>query len=389
MRQTKWIERIGVFAWCLAAMGYFFQFPFSILSSLIIPSLAVYFLSQLPNLHIPKDRKYLIGLGVYLLFIIFCVVRSLVLGVSLTRIIRFAAILVGIPAFCWIQDPTFSVKRKIFTGIAVIKSVVLIAIAVKLVIDGHHTLIRFWAQNNGLGDIYLLNGVPKVQVHGNALLVMAFVVEFLHKKRLNIFNIIILGGVLVAGNFAFILGLLLLVVWQGGSYAYRFIQKNKWGKYVVAVICLIAVIVLMPYFIGKIQEKADMSNVVRLEQAMVLLDANPIIGDGLGYVVQAETATRIYNGDIYFELQTLYIYKQIGLVGLLLFYFATILPMWYKSKEHTLLYLLYLAYTFWNPYCFDATQLMAVVLILNTNIAGAKYEKCTYYRLLPIRKSQG
>lgn len=385
MFQKKMVEKMGTIFWSVAVGAYFFQFPISGVSSLIIPCLGLYFLTQLPNLYFPKVKKLIVGSIVYFAFIAFSTVRSLAMGIAFSRVVRFAAILTGIPAFCWIKDPQFAAKRRIFMGCAVAKSLLLIIIAGAMMWKGEYAVFRNWAYENHYGDIYILNGVPKVQVHGNALLMMAFVTDFFQNKRLNLYSLLVLIAVLIVGNFAFVLGLFLLVLWQGSIWAYRIIKTTKYGKRIVAGIILITVIVMTPFLVGKIKEKAEVSNATRIDQAKVLLDANPVIGDGLGYIVKAETPTRVYDGDIYFELQSLYVYKQIGLIGLLLFYFITVYVAGYKGRDRLILYLIYLAYTFWNPYCFDTTQMFSIILILNTAKLGAKNEKSAYYRLLPIR----
>jgi len=383
------VELLGTIFWTAAVCAYFFQFPFSFLSSLITPCLALYFLTQLPNLYVPKNKCFVIGAIAYFAFIAFCAVRSLILGIPFSRIFRFAVILIEVPLFCFIKDPQFTHKRQIFLICAVLKSVMLILITVMMLCWGDYSPFRIWARVNQFGDIYILNGVPKVQVHGNALLIMAFFTDFLQSKRLNLCNIVVLIGVLLAGNFAFFLALGLFVLWLGRNWAVKIIKNNRYGKHIIAAILLIAVIITVPYLIGKLNEKSEFSNATRIDQAAVLLDANPVIGDGLGYIVRAVTPTRVYDGDIYFELQSLYIYKQIGLIGIGLFYFITVYAVAHRGKNRLVLYLIYLAYTFWNPYCFDVTQIIAIILILNTAKLGAGHEKSAYYRLLPIRWREG
>ena len=101
-------------AWCMAIVGYYFQFPIPQLSSLIVPGVILYIALELPNLYIPKKKCYLLGLVVYLLLLVICVVRSLLIGVSFSRIIRFAAILTLIPVSCWVYDPNFLIKKMLF-----------------------------------------------------------------------------------------------------------------------------------------------------------------------------------------------------------------------------------------------------------------------------------
>ena len=120
-------------------------------------------------------------------------------------------------------------------------------------------------------------------------------------------------------------------------------------------------------FISVVESKSLFSNAARLEQANFLIDTNFFIGDGIGNFVRKIGQFRNYNNQIYYELQTLYIYNQIGIIGLSLFYAVNILGL--KGIKHQneklILYLIYLFYTFWNPYCFDTTQMMAIITLIN------------------------
>ena len=138
----------------------------------------------------------------------------------------------------------------------------------------------------------------------------------------------------------------------------------------------------MPYLLKQIEQKADVSNQTRVEQAGVLLDANIIIGEGLGNYIEASTPTREYNGDIYFEMQTLYIINQIGIVGVLLFYSTIFVNIKKQGTEKLILYTIYLIYSFWNPYCFDTTQMIVTLLIINMRDEGNCNEKSYSYSVL-------
>lgn len=83
--------------------------------------------------------------------------------------------------------------------------------------------------------------------------------------------------------------------------------------------------------------KAEFSNAVRVEQIQVLTETNPIIGSGLGHNVSGGGVWRQYDGDTYFELQTLYIYNQIGIIGLGTFYLLTLIPYARQKKRKKLM----------------------------------------------------
>ena len=376
------IAKCSLISWVIAIGAYFFQFPFSKLSALILPFLFLYISLQIPQIKILKSKKYLFLLLTFFIFLIFLVNRSIFLEIDFKRILRFTVILLIIPLSFFIRDNNFSAKKEIFLNLAMVKSIILIAFGLIIIYFGDFGHFRNWAQYFGLGDIYFLNRfIPKIQVQGNALLVVAFMLDYLSIKKFTLRNIIILVGVLAAGNFAYILALIAFASWQFGKYALHLIKTNKYAKYIVAAALIIGALVLIPYISVKIEEKSSVSNAVRIEQALVLLNANPIIGDGLGCWVAAHTQSLNYNGEVYFELQTLYIFKQIGIIGLGLFYAVTLKPMYATGKTRFILYLIYLFFSFWNPYCFDITQVITILLIINTSQLGERNDKSSYYSL--------
>lgn len=387
--QSKW-EIAGVCLWTLAVGAYFFQFPFPILSSILTPALFLYIITQIPKLQILKDKKYIILLIAYFLYLAFAAVRSVMLDVSLLRVIRFFVILAAIPIVFCLHDKNFSIKKDIFIILATVKAILLIFFAVLIMYYGDYSFFRSWANEFHLGDIYFLKRFfPKVQVHGNALLVVAFMLDFEERKKLTIRNVILLLGVLCAGNFAFLLAIVAYVGWKFLIFAIDYCKKHpraKWG--LVAVIC-VAVIAMIPFIYAKVIEKSEVSNAVRLDQLKILSNTNFWIGNGLGSWVEAQTPLVQYDGNIYFEMQTLYIFNQVGIIGCALFYWVTLFSMYAAGNRRFILYLIYLLFSFWNPYCFDVTQIITILLITNMSELGAYHDKSTYYRLQSLcRRSQ-
>ena len=383
MDRNRLLRLLTTALWTAAVTGYFFQFPFSFLAALITPCGVGYVLLQLPKFYLLKNKGYLILFGVFLGYLTFSVIRALILGTEFIRILRFGAILGLLAVCCLIHDDAFEAKWKIFFHLAMAKAGVLLLIWLALLVVGDYTAFRDWAWKNGFGDIYLLSRWnAKVQVHGNALLLVAFIVDYTRKKRFTLQNGVVLTGILAAGNFAFILGLGAFFAWQG----YAWIRKKKVSRRTVAAILLCGLLLGAPYVASKIAQKAEVSNKTRIEQAQVLLNANPFIGEGLGNYIEAQTPTRDYDGDLYFELQTLYIYNQVGLLGLALSYCLTVWPLWCKGRDRVLLCLIYLVYSFWNPYCWDMTHIITLLILMNTQDLGEKHGKSDYYSLLSICK---
>ena len=379
------LERLSVIFWAVAVFAYFFQFPFHFLSVLLVPCVIGYVLLQIPNFYLLKNKAYLFVFGLFVLFVAFSFVRSLILGNSLGRVLRFSAIIFLIPVCCLIHDSKTKIKWMFFVNFATVKALILLGFMIYLLIRGDYTDLRQWVSSHDMGDIYLLSRWnAKVQVHGNALLLVAFMLDFLRQKKFSPRNIILLGGILAAGNFAFILGLGLFLGWRAFLWARQLLKKGKISKKTVIIAIICCVLIAVPYVFSKIQQKSAVSNKTRIEQAAVLTDTNPWVGDGFGNYIKAETPTRDYDGDIYFELQTLYIYNQIGIIGLLLVYILTLWPIFQKGKPRALLYLIYLAFTFWNPYCWDTTHMITLLLLMNTKGLGVNHEKGDYYNVLSL-----
>lgn len=376
------LEKISLLMWTVAVGAYFFQFPFSFLSSLILPALFAYIILQFPQLNILKDRKYTILSVIYILFLGFLVFRGIFLHTQFTRILRFFVILAVIPFVFCVRDKNFHTKKNIFISFAAVKSIILIAFGAIIVCYGEFGFFRGWASSHGLGDIYFLNRfIPKIQVHGNALLVVALMLDYMCTKKIKLKTVIILAGVLCAGNFAFMLALIAFVGWRFLIFGLDFTKKHPMAKQIIIVVGMFAAVCVMPYISSKIQEKADVSNAIRIHQAMALLKANPLVGDGLGNWVNFKSSLITYNGDIYFEMQTLYIFNQIGIIGLGLFYFITLKPAFAAGKDRFILYLIYIFFSFWNPYCFDTTQMFTIILLMNSAELGEYNEKSAYYGL--------
>lgn len=244
----------------------------------------------------------------------------------------------------------------------------IIGIGIYLLILGEYSMVRSWIYSIGGGDIYILRGMPKVQLHGNGLIPLIFILYTAKIQRLDFVGFILLIGILFAGNFAFILGLLCYFITVIFNVIKKDIQNYK------IVIIFFFIFIFFPFFVmyinKKVEEKSSYSNAVRIEQLYVLIDTNFFIGKGLGHQIYYQGDLRTYDGDNYFELQTLYIFNQIGIIGIILFYLVTIggFSNTRYQKKRVLLYMIYLFYTFWNPYCFDTTQMITLVLLINTDL---------------------
>lgn len=385
------IRKLRLLLWTIAVFCYFFQAPFKSLSSLILPCLGLYLLTLVPEFKLLKNKIFIATGVIYIIFLLFSAVMSLKNGTGITRIIRFLVILYAIPGtFCLEDRKDKELKANIFIALATAKAFMLISFGLCMVLMHRFMPFRLWSQFNSIGDMYLIGNRPYVQVHGNALLVMAFMLEYINKKKITLPLVVLLAGILVAGNFAFVLGIICFFGYRACVLVYDLYKKNKLNKKLLLICIIVGGLLFAPYAIRKFTEKMFKSNVIRMEQIAVLTDTNPLIGLGVGHEIHAETTFRLYNAPTYFEMQTFYIYNQIGAIGLGLYFIVTLWMAYKKGINKLLIYLIYLFYTFWNPYCFDTTQLFAIILIFYLMDIDKGYEKDSdyYFIFSPARNSK-
>ena len=374
------LQKLSILFWTIAVFSYFLQAPFRFLSSLTMPFLFLYLFTLIPNIRIPKNKPILVIAAIYIVYLLFSAVYSLKNGTALTRIVRFLVILYAIPGSFLLEDTkNTEFKSNIFITAATVKASLIMAFSVCMLLMGKYMAFRLWAQESAIGDIYLIGSRPYVQLHGNALLVMAFILEYMNKKKITLPLVLLLIGILCAGNFAFVLGLLAFIGYRALVLIIKLYKQNRLNKKLVLICLIVAGLIFAPYAIKKFSEKMFKSNVIRMDQIRVLTDTNPIIGSGLGHAIHAETTFRLYDAPTYFEMQTFYIYNQIGLVGLILYFGLTLWMAFKKGYNRLILYLIYLFYTFWNPYCFDTTQLFAITVIFSLIGIDREHEKDSDY----------
>lgn len=330
-KRSNIVNMISIFMWGLAIFAYFFQFPLSGLSRLIIPCLAGYLVLNIPKLRF--EAKTILLFIVFIADLVFMAVVSFIADTSISRIIRFAFILLAIVYCSFLKFNSYKIETEIFINIAMCKAFLLIAIAIAIILLGDYAVFRNWVMNNTLGDIYFFNRfMPRIQVQGNALLVIGFIVEYLQKEKITKRLLVLSLGIFFAGNFAYILGIALFIAYVIFKKAFPILKGNRKLVPFFIVFIVIVYLLALPYLLNQVEQKAELSNQARMEQAEVLLDANVIVGEGLGNYIKVSTPTRDYDGDIYFEMQTLYIVNQIGVIGLILFYGI----VFYNAKRNSI-----------------------------------------------------
>lgn len=387
MRFAITIEKISRLSqylfWTIAVFAYYFQVPYSKFSSLIIPMLGVYLLLGIQ--HISKWKTNILRLyAFYSCFLAISSVISLISGVEISRIIRFFIILTVIPLCFFFKQKNFEVEYKILLLLSVAKSIYLILIAIEMVRTGSYTEQRLWANENSFGDAYMLYGfLPRVQLHGNSLLLVAFIAEFERKKKFTVLNSIILFGVLIAGNFSFILAL--AIYFFNVMYKVIVYGRNKLIRIFLLQLLVVAAVFVLFYSYTELYRKSgpDGSSAFRIRQIVMLLDTNPVFGKGLGQYVYGNVNFGRSADALYFELQTMYIFYQIGILGLSLYYCITLSLCKAYGNRIFFLYFVYLIYSFFNPYCFDTTNMFSIIILINLQrLEGKRWENVKHKKML-------
>ena len=363
---TKIASKLSIAAWIIAMFGLMFQCFYPILSAVIIPAVIVYLLLNINYINFNPVRGWINMYVAYVLFLTISALLSAFTSNILSHIIRFYLILLILPVYSLLQKPEMRAEWNVFKILSTIKAVIIIYIWLQIIISHDYSEYRSWIGKLGTGDIYIVNGQAKVQLIGSTLFVLAVIIDFFKEQRLTPFCILMITASVASGNSAYILGIALVFGAHLTCVMISLLKRRSWKFAFIIIILIIAIIVFSVFSINTFQRKAAFSNAIRYDQARLLLDTNWLFGEGLGNSIIANTRFITYDSDMYFELQTLYIFNQIGIIGLLAFYILTAAPLVRKNNpEMVTAYIIFLIYTFWNPYCFDSNHIVALILIRN------------------------
>ena len=364
----------------LITLCYFLQVPFRPLAKFISVFALFFALINLKKwIQIFKQPLFCLYC-LYISICIFCVIFNS--NINIRKVVRFSEIFLMIPLFfCIDESKNSNFYSKVFVRIAFLKAIVLFSIYGIIVKTGSYSAIRAYGHLKGWGDIYSFGSMflTRVQVQGNALLVMAFFTACYKRDKI-FYRVALFLACLIAGNKAYLIGIFLFVLYFFVSWLFT-TRKNYNFNFKVCFLLLCSMM-SFPVIIDKansiLEEKAGYSNAVRKDQAEVLLSGNIITGNGVGNTITAKTKYRDYSGADYFEVQTLYVINQIGIIGYFLFLCLTFGLLLKRKNSFALvfIYFSYLAYTFFNPYCFDTTHMITGFLFCSVFYSHSKKEAC-------------
>lgn len=360
------------------------QVPFKAFSSLMNLALIGFFGFQASYILQKTDRTRLLFLLLFVAWGFLMLGYSAVAGNTLGNSFRFLIILILIQASFFVKPNSAYIHTLI--GFLVVQSLFLISLHMVLNLFfnmSSYLFLRLFFQAQGWGDLYTYNGLfYNIQILGNALLPFGVFVSLIYYSgvKRTLLTFVLFTGMLVAGNFAFVLGVLAFLA------LLFFITKtfNTKNFLFLSLVGLLAgIIIARPafnYLENTITKKSQESNPTRIDQSIVLwedLSENPvslIFGKGLGNTLKVKTKWRDYTDNVYFELQSLYFLNQMGFFNFLFFLLANILcvVLFFREPLVKIIYVSYIIYAFFNPYFLDTSHIVVIITLISLNHALEK-----------------
>lgn len=243
-----------------------------------------------------------------------------------------------------------------------------------------YSIIRQFFLSNNFGDVYTYSGYfYRIQIVGNALIPFAFMISYfnyrLNKGRLT-FVVLYLLACIISANLMFIIAIGLFVALFEiikSNAKFRLSLKNLLVLFIIAISVPFIVDFIYSNILLKLVGGDSSSLGTRFDQAYALMQGltksyyNIFFGQGLGSKLHMVTPVRDYSSFIYYELQAIYIFYQIGIVG---FFFLVVLHLYLflyvcKNKYLILIYIMYVFYAITNPYMFDTTQVVVLIYLVS------------------------
>lgn len=330
------------------------------------------------------------------LFFYFFIFLSFVLGVSilinssLHNTVRFFSILaiLGIVFYLPLKDVNL---YKPFNFALMLHAIFLIIFEVYMLAyyrGSDYTIVRQYFLQNGFGDVYTFSGYfYKIQLTGNALIPFAFLLSYYFYRNGNgnvFYCFLYIIALIIAGNFMFIVSVLLFVI----IYEARIVVYKK---NFLSIFIMVSFFIMTPIIISyvnevltlKFQGENNSSLGIRYDQTIAFINEMStnwwkiLFGFGLGSSLDVATGIRDYRDYIYFELQSLYFLYQIGFFGFLVFICLHLLMVLknIQDKILILIYAFYILYAITNPYIFDTTQIIVLIVLISISNQKVIYEK--------------
>jgi hypothetical protein len=358
------------------------QFPlneYSLIMNVALLVLVVSLLSDfLENLIVKRITSGTKMILFSLITLLLLSVYSLVRGNEVENIFRFFIIISSLLLAYSTNPRNDYIKYFLFFIFiqAVVIDVVFLYLKFSFTLESYSVVRTFFNVNNW-GDVYSFDGdFWYVKIVGSGLLPVGFFVGYLYLSGLvrKVFLITIIPSMIVS-NLAFILASILFVIsifWVESKATYK--------KYISALMLFIFLFVSFAYLSYQNDYVFDSTSLhkesslsTRSDQLDVLvsdLTKSPLdilVGNGLGHTLKVNTSARDYTGNVYFEMMPLYLLNQLGII----FFSLLVLINLFLTKEfinNTKLYLVYFSYLIYastNPYIFDTSHFVVIVILVS------------------------
>lgn len=387
------IKRVDILLFLFAGVVLFLtrQFPLSTYSTLgnifLIGLLFISFFWK--NKTIDTSSKKTMKL-IFIWSVFLLTYAILIRENSINLVFRFYIIILCLLLSHWVHLPLVATKR-IFFFFILLQCFVLIVIEAIMNLFfsiNNYLPFRFFFMEQGWGDIYTYDGFfYRVQIKGNALIPFAFFLTFLKDytfKYRRTLQIILLISSIIAGNFAYLIGIFIFIIFW---YLFNDLRKRKFRNRIIIFSFVFALSIgsIMECTQDVLDRKSGYSLGTRSDQVDVLIRdvqkdiSTFLLGKGLGNNVTIKTSFRDYTDNLYFEIQAMYFFNQLGLINSLIFIsfllFLAIKKIFYKDL--LFIYFCYIIYGVTNPYILDTTQTTVILILIS--ISNVRKQKNRLY----------
>ena len=387
------IKRVDILLFLFAGVVLFLtrQFPLSAYSTLgnifLIGLLFISFFWK--NKTIDTSSKKTMKL-IFIWSVFLLTYAILIRENSINLVFRFYIIILCLLLSHWVHLPLVATKR-IFFFFILLQCFVLIVIEAIMNLFfsiNNYLPFRFFFMEQGWGDIYTYDGFfYRVQIKGNALIPFAFFLTFLKDytfKYRRTLQIILLISSIIAGNFAYLIGIFIFIIFW---YLFNDLRKQKFRNRIIIFSFVFALSIgsIIECTQDVLDRKSGYSLGTRSDQVDVLIRdvqkdiSTFLLGKGLGNNVTIKTSFRDYTDNLYFEIQAMYFFNQLGLINSLIFIsfllFLAIKKIFYKDL--LFIYFCYIIYGVTNPYILDTTQTTVILFLIS--ISNVRKQKNRLY----------
>lgn len=369
----KYLSYVFFFVCCFILSR---QVPFSHLSSIMNLALIGFIFCSFILARVNRVRYFAIQLWLVILFLLLISYYSLFLGNDPELISRFLVILFIMCVSYHIKPDKNYIYIAAFCFFIQAMVVIVLQFLLNFYFSADYaSTIRNLYILKGWGDVYNYGyGLWNVQLKGNALLPFFCFISFLIFQgwRRIIITSVFAISCLFSGNFAFVLGFFSFF----SLYALIKVGRSMNKLRTFIVLCIVTILLsssfVYKYITKVIEQKSGYSGQHRLEQTLALIGdmgdnyISAFFGKGLGNVNISGFGFEFHN-TIYFELQTLYILNQLGVLFFIAFLFFNVFftVKYIRYPVLIAVYMSYVVYSFWNPYIFDTNHIVVIVVLVS------------------------